>query len=663
MHIQGKRYRLDTDRKFSSGPSRLSLMMLGLTIGLLWIHFFVARPLNRELAALKSQVRAFGRGIDQLTATQPGIQRAQSLLAMLEAQGRQAESAHDALQRIAALEQTIQQRANTVAATLQSLQRLDGMARQLEQQQQRLAAALAALPANAGSPAGAPTPAKTPASPSSTPGSAVGATIDAETVDVARLRKTVAQLLRDLQSLGSVAKVVHAQAAMTLQAREIADELGRTQRDLKASIDAMKTSAERLGSLAKSMAEFEASPDRIRAARETAERLAALEKKLAEQRQHLEDSDAALNALIALKDTLRLHRKETAEAREAADELVRLARDVASTRETVQAARATREQTEQLLARIAERRTEVQAAAETADRLLRIHDSLIAATPELNQAESSLAALDAVQHRVRSMGAKLADSLKTLELLGDLDEELRTQVRSIDNIRRNLMEIVLLESAVGRVARILEPLAQLVDLRRLSTADIRAAAEVVLQRRAHRLAQTPRADAPQTASPFDHPAAPTTPSERVTTPARVPDPELLDTPQNTPEEKLPQPSVGSEQSRLDPAPDAPEIDRKSAAAESRRPTEALPWGARQHSGKDRAAASDDAGGSGTAVSAQGDALRMITDGTPVFSAQTPTALPVPLISGQRLASRPSVSQADEAQSTRPTPPIRGTRLR
>lgn len=623
MHIQGKRFRIDTDRKFSSGPSRVSLMMLGLTIGLLWLQFFVARPLLREVAALKSQVGAYGRRIDQLAGTQPGVHRLQSLLGMLEAQGRQAESARKALEQIAELEQSIQRRANTTAATLRSLQQFERFAQQLEQQQQRLAAALREAPSASAPQAAQPAQTLAAATPSERSAAVPGPGTDA--ADVARLRQTVAQLIRDLQSLGSVAKVVHSQAAMTLQAREIADELARTQRDLKTSIDAMKRSANQLAELATSIAQLEASPKRMQAARQTVERLAALEKKLAEQREHLDDSSAALNALIALKDTLRLHHKETAQATQAANELVQLARDVADTRKAVRSAREANQETERLLADIAERRTEVQAARETADRLFRIHDRLVAATPELNRAASSLAAFDDLQRRVRSMSSGLADSLETLELLADLDGELRTQVRAIDNVRRNLMEIVLLESAVGRVARILEPLAQLVDLRRLSAAELRAAAQVVLQRRAHRLAQSPRDNVP----PTDSGKSPGVSPDEAPPEPRVPAPELLDTPGAPRDQPQAGPPFGREQSSADGSPADTGLRSPTLTAAAGESSDAPPWVAARRKPSDRSAPQGREATDATTASAQTEALRTLTDGTPLFLGDEPATMPLP----------------------------------
>ncbi|RMG40925.1 MAG: hypothetical protein D6725_02420 [Planctomycetota bacterium] len=624
MHIQGKRYRLDTDRKFSSGPSRLSLMMIGLTVGLLWVQFFVAQPLLREVAALRSQMNVYGRRIDQLAATQPGVHRTQSLLAMLEAQGRQAEAAREALNRIAALEQTIQQRAGSAAVTLQSLQRLDELSQQLLAHQQRLndvAQRLAESP---------PLPQRAAATQRQADRAPSTATPDSrEQLAIGQFRKTVAQLLRDLQSLSTVAKVVHSQAATALQAREIADELARTQRDLKASIDTMKQSADQLGQFAKALAQWDASPERLQAARAAAERLAALEKKLAQQQATLEDADAALDTLIALKDTLRLHRKETGEAKQTAKELVDLARDVAATRETLQTAGAAQQQTDALLQQIAERRTEVAAADHTLDRLLQIHDRLVATTPRLQAAESGLAALQDLQRQVAALGTKLADSLKTLELLGDLDEELRNQVRSIDNVRRDLMEIVLLESAVGRVARILEPLAQLVDLRRLSNADIRAAAEVVLQRRAHRLAQKPRDVTPRTTvAPFRQPSR-TAAADPTATPTQapvVPDPELLETPADT----TAAPGGPGEHGERRPGTDAAQggVGRLDQGERSVR---RLPFDTDGPAAVPHVPSND---GYATAASvAEGKPLRTLTTDTPLFGSHEPLALPT-LITGR-----------------------------
>jgi transcriptional regulator of met regulon len=77
--------------------------------------------------------------------------------------------------------------------------------------------------------------------------------------------------------------------------------------------------------------------------------------------------------------------------------------------------------------------------------------------------------------------------VQTLEILSDLRDEVERQVRSLDGVRRHLVEIALLESSVGQALRILEPLTQLADLRRLGESEVPDAARLILERRTARL--------------------------------------------------------------------------------------------------------------------------------------------------------------------------------
>ena len=73
--------------------------------------------------------------------------------------------------------------------------------------------------------------------------------------------------------------------------------------------------------------------------------------------------------------------------------------------------------------------------------------------------------------------------MQNLEILSDFQDELAEQIRQLGGMRQNLMEIVMLESTIGRVAKIIEPLVQIGNVRRLSDTELRDAARVILEKR------------------------------------------------------------------------------------------------------------------------------------------------------------------------------------
>jgi hypothetical protein len=80
-------------------------------------------------------------------------------------------------------------------------------------------------------------------------------------------------------------------------------------------------------------------------------------------------------------------------------------------------------------------------------------------------------------------------AVQTLEILNDFRTEVTRQVASLEDMRRSLMEIALLETSLGRAVRVLEPLVNIGNLRRLTEEEVRAAARTVLENRTTRLGQ------------------------------------------------------------------------------------------------------------------------------------------------------------------------------
>lgn len=130
---------------------------------------------------------------------------------------------------------------------------------------------------------------------------------------------------------------------------------------------------------------------------------------------------------------------------------------------------------------------QIGAAEENANRLLVINDSLAAV--DTSAAGSSLDGLIDLESRLVAR-ADVADAVQTLEVLDDFQAEIDAHIRSIEGIRRTMVEIAMLESSVGRAARVLEPLVELSNLRRLGEREVREAARVILdQRSSTRLSQ------------------------------------------------------------------------------------------------------------------------------------------------------------------------------
>ena len=133
-----------------------------------------------------------------------------------------------------------------------------------------------------------------------------------------------------------------------------------------------------------------------------------------------------------------------------------------------------------------------------AKQLLSLRDELAANAEDTQLANKNWASVRRLETDMKSAGSDIASAIETLELLTDLGTELRTQTQSLAGVRQTMAEIALMETTIGRVLRVLEPLAQLKNLTRLSEPEVRAAARAILDQRNSKLS---RREEPQPAPP------------------------------------------------------------------------------------------------------------------------------------------------------------------
>lgn len=237
--------------------------------------------------------------------------------------------------------------------------------------------------------------------------------------------------------------------------------------------------------------------------------IASLHKKIAAQEQHTEMALGQLDNLLALRQSVTDAGKETDAAMEAIDDLSEVAEaavagssQVADAEESIAKLAELKyrmlgesdglEAAEKGLDRIASLHkkiasNEIAAAEENANRLLVINDSLAAANT--SAAGQNLDGLINLESKLAAKGADVAQAVQTLEILDDFQSEVDSHIRSIEGIRRTMVEIAMLESSFGRAARVLQPLVELSNLRRLGEREVREAARVILDQRTTRISQ------------------------------------------------------------------------------------------------------------------------------------------------------------------------------
>ncbi|MFM8725648.1 MAG: hypothetical protein ACKON9_11050, partial [Planctomycetaceae bacterium] len=110
-----------------------------------------------------------------------------------------------------------------------------------------------------------------------------------------------------------------------------------------------------------------------------------------------------------------------------------------------------------------------------------------------------------IQDALAAGTEQVAIAVQNLEILDEFQQEATRHINSLAVLRRTLMEIALMESSIVRVASVIQPLTEIVNLRRLGDDEVREAARVVLDRRNSRVGrldnETDSISKPETVTP------------------------------------------------------------------------------------------------------------------------------------------------------------------
>jgi hypothetical protein len=310
------------------------------------------------------------------------------------------------------------------------------------------------------------------------------------------------------------------------------------------------------------LSDLKALRSQIRDARVTVREIRGLRKELTEEAQQTGAASEALTKLSRLQD-FALEQQELTDSAsrtlgEMADIQQRLVDEHAGTpkaEETLFDLDRVRHDLAELLAlktQITQNATGLAAAKSTAEELLSLKNDLVTGSQNMDEARSTANRLFVMQDELKSHGEELsdaftsldrlvelkdklvdqtpavADAVQNLEILSDFREELGSQIRSLTQMREGLMQIVLMETTIGRVAKLLEPLSQISNVRRLSDQELRAAARSILDNRSTRLGSNRDSlhDIPHEAAndPFSGPDSKSARSQEIQRDGTVPPP-------------------------------------------------------------------------------------------------------------------------------------------
>lgn len=218
-----------------------------------------------------------------------------------------------------------------------------------------------------------------------------------------------------------------------------------------------------LGAMQNVQAQLISQGEAIPAATAALEQMISLSGQVRDQQPSLADSRLAIDQLAKMAGELRSQLLEMDRAWSGLKEMTALKASIMDEAANLPAAQASAQQLIALRQRLGEERIDALVAAKNLDSLLKMQTVLTAQTP------------------------KLADAVQTLEMIAAFQEEFISHAQTLGVMRKNLMEIAILEPTLVRVFKMLQPLTELTNLRRLGDDELRQAARVILDQRSTKL--------------------------------------------------------------------------------------------------------------------------------------------------------------------------------
>jgi hypothetical protein len=226
--------------------------------------------------------------------------------------------------------------------------------------------------------------------------------------------------------------------------------------------------------------------------RDTLQELARLEEELAAHSTRLADAESTLAEIESLRAQLVAQGENLNQVTEIVDRQNALALSVMSGHEAVVAANDQMGAYESLAEQVLAAGNKASEAEAVVGQLTAIQDLLLdEERVQPVRAQQNLDSLIALEDALAGETDRIADAVASLELLADFQEEFNFQVGQLAGMQESLTELILLESSVARAVRMIEPLAELTDLRRLNEDEVREAARVILDRRNTRVSSRP----------------------------------------------------------------------------------------------------------------------------------------------------------------------------
>lgn len=359
-----------------------AMLVVGITLGFVGMHFLMARPLSRELARMQRDLTIVEQRMQDLVGARDDVWETNSLLSSLKAQHGQTEESRIALQSIRELRSALIDEATRNTDAISSL-----------------------------------------------------------------------ELLSKLQEKLIAGKPITAEADGAL------DKMRSIEEQLVAQKDSNGVASESLGEIISIKTTVSSQSASVAQAKDVLDNLKKIGEQLAGQKDSTDQAAVGLKGLVELKTGLSKAAENLEVAQSVSDQLVGLQ------------------------SRLAEGGLKADIATENAAKLVAINERLNRADLDLASSQENLAGLLKVQDTLVDRSKSVADAIQVLELLGGFHDEFVSQIQVLGEMRRNLLEISLMDNTIARISKMMQPLVELGNLKRLSDEELRQAARLILDGR------------------------------------------------------------------------------------------------------------------------------------------------------------------------------------
>jgi DNA repair exonuclease SbcCD ATPase subunit len=232
--------------------------------------------------------------------------------------------------------------------------------------------------------------------------------------------------------------------------------------------------------------------------------LADLKSQLVNDHSHIDQVQKTLQQFSNLKAEILMQKPAMEDMQIVWNELKTIQKELVESRTSLTSMMATWNQIQSLHGEINNHAQVVHSADSIVNSLLKIESKLMEKTPDmLARADDTLNQLLEFQVALDQQSQLVPQSLRSMETLGELELEINGSINRIRDMRRDLLDFALLEQSIKDTLRVLSPVLELTNAKRLSLDDVREVAKNLEERRHSSLTMQPSLVSHQGNNTFD----------------------------------------------------------------------------------------------------------------------------------------------------------------